>query len=87
MKKTYVKETLIQDKSSEEKRLELIKNIVDTKKKLFEANENYEYADGKLIDYFLYTMKAEQAKLEYLLGKAKLQGLSIDIKEIEKKML
>ena len=55
--------------------------ILQTKKSIQEASINYEYADGKLIDYFLYTVKAEQAKLDYLIEKAKSKGLTLEITE------
>ena len=79
MRSQYVKETIIEEKSKDEKDRELMLTILQTKKSLQEANINYEYAEGKLIDYFLYTMKAEQAKLDYLIGKAKSKGLSLEI--------
>lgn len=79
MRSQYVKETIIEEKSEDEKNKELMITILNTKKSLQQANVNYEYAEGKLIDYFLYTMKAEQAKLDYLIGKAKSKGLSLEI--------
>lgn len=79
MRSQYVKETIIEEKSEDEKDKELMLTILKTKKSLQEANINYEYAEGQLIDYFLYTMKAEQAKLDYLIGKAKSKGLSLEI--------
>lgn len=79
MRSQYVKETIIEEKSEDEKDKELMLTILQTKKSLQEANINYEYAEGQLIDYFLYTMKAEQAKLDYLIGKAKSKGLSLEI--------
>ena len=79
MRSQYVKETIIEEKSEYEKDRELMLTILQTKKSLQEANINYEYAEGKLIDYFLYTMKAEQAKLDYLIEKAKSKGLSLEI--------
>ena len=75
MHSQYEKETIIEDKTEEQKRQELMDSILHTKKVINEANINYEYAEGKLIDYFLYTMKAEQAKLDYLISKAKLIGV------------
>lgn len=79
MHSQYEKENVIEDKSEEQKNQELMHTILQTKKTINEANINYQYAEGKLIDYFLYTMKAEQAKLDYLIGKAKSKGLSLDI--------
>lgn len=79
MRSQYVKETIIEEKSEDEKDRELMLTILQTKKSIQEANINYEYAEGKLIDYFLYTMKAEQAKLDYLIENAKSRGLSVEI--------
>lgn len=79
MRSQYVKETIIEEKSEDEKDRELMLTILQTKKSIQEANINYEYAEGKLIDYFLYTMKAEQAKLDYLIENAKSRGLSVKI--------
>ncbi len=79
MRSQYEKEVIIEEKSEAEKDKDLMLTILQTKKSLQEANINYEYAEGKLIDYFLYTMKAEQAKLDYLIEKAKLKGLSLEI--------
>ena len=81
MRSEYIKETIIVDKSDDEKEKELMVTILKTKKSIQEATENYQYAEGKLIDYFLYTMKAEQAKLDYLIAKAKSQGLSLEVAE------
>lgn len=79
MRSQYVKETIIEEKSENEKNEELMFNIFQTKKSIQEANINYEYADGKLIDYFVYKIKSEQAKLDYLIEKAKRKGLSLEL--------
>ncbi|MBO5349548.1 MAG: DUF2508 family protein [Clostridia bacterium] len=81
MRSQYEKESTIEDKSEEQKNKELMLTILKTKKSIQEANINYQHAEGKLIDYFLYTMKAEQAKLDYLIGKAKSKGLTLEITE------
>ncbi len=81
MKAQYEKETIIEEKTEAEKDKELMLTILQTKKSIQEASINYEYADGKLIDYFLYTVKAEQAKLDYLIEKAKSKGLTLEITE------
>lgn len=84
MHEEYVKEHKIIDKSEEELNIELIKSIIKTKMDLENANKNYEFADGELIDYYLYQIKANQSKLNYLLKKAKKDRLIIDmIKQIE----
>ena len=64
--------------------MELIKSIIKAKIDLDNANKNYEFADGELIDYYLYQIKANQSKLNYLLKKAKKNKVIIDmIKQIE----
>ena len=74
----YEREVEIIDKSEEEKNKELMDTILQTKKVISEANKNYEMAEGKLIDYFLYTMKAEQARLDYLISRAKKMGVTVE---------
>ena len=42
------------------------------------ATKNFEYAEEGLIDYYSYQIKANQAKINYLLKKIKRRGLIID---------
>lgn len=84
MYEDFVKEIDLIEKSEEELNIELIKSIIKTKTDLENANKNYEFAEGELIDYYLYQIKANQSKLNYLLKKAKHDGIIIDmIKQIE----
>lgn len=84
MHEEYVKEIRLIEKSEEELNIELIKSIIKTKNDLANSNKNYEFAEGELIDYYLYQIKANQSKLNYLLKKAKRDGIILDmIKEIE----
>ncbi len=84
MHEEFVKELKLVEKTEEELNIELIKSIIKTKTDLENANKNYEFAEGELIDYYLYQIKANQSKLNYLLKKAKRNGIIIDmIKEIE----
>ena len=78
MRQEYVKESKILDKSEEEKNQELMISIIKTKKELEESNKNIEYAKDELIDYYLYKIKANQAKLDYLIKKAKANGISLN---------
>lgn len=79
----YVKEELIQEKTEIEKESELIANIVKTREDLKKANRNFEYAQEELVDYYIYQIKATQAKLDYLIKLAKSKGITVDIiKEI-----
>ena len=75
----YVYEEKIIDKTEEEKEIDLLVSIYKAKKELDEANHNFEYAEGDLIDYYTYKMKATSAKLDYFLKKAKKMGLEISM--------
>ena len=55
-----------------------IPNIILTKKLLLQAHDNFEFAENDLIDYYTYNIKANQAKLDYLIKQAKANGLIID---------
>ena len=84
MNEEYVRENKIQDKSEEEKRMELLINIIKTKKDLDDSNNNFEYAENELIDYYTYQIKANKTKLDYLIKKAHSKGIILDcINELE----
>ena len=53
----------------EQKEIELLKCIRDAKRELNTANKNFETAEAELIDYYAYQIKAEKAKLDYLINK------------------
>ncbi len=78
MNEEYVRENKIQDKSEEEKKIELIMSIIKTKKDLDDSNNNFEYAENELIDYYTYQIKANKAKLDYLIKKAQNNGIILD---------
>ncbi len=78
MENEYIKENRIVDRTEDEKKYELIQNIINTKKILIQSHVNFEYAENELIDYYTYYIKANQAKLDYLIKQAKYQGLMID---------
>ncbi len=80
----FKKETQIIEKNEFEKESDLIKIISKTKEELKNANKNFEFADSDLIDYYIYQIKANQAKLNYLIKVAKSKGMNVDfIKEME----
>jgi len=84
MHEEYIKETKIKEKNDNERKLELIISIIKTKRKLQDDITNYEFAHDELIDYYLYNIKANQAKLDYLIKKAKANGISLErINEID----
>lgn len=79
MEEEYRRERKIIEKSKEEKKIELLVSILKTRKELEEANHNFEYAEGDLIDYYTYQIKAIRAKFDYLLKDAKEQGIVLDV--------
>ena len=79
MKEEYIREVKILDKTDTQKEEELIMSIIKTKEELKLANTNFEYAEGNLIDYYTYKIKANQSKLDYLVRKAKAKGLVVDM--------
>ena len=74
----FRKEQLIRDKSEFDKEIELIRNIIKTREELKNDNKNFEFAEMELVDYYIYHIKANQAKLNYLLKLAKANGITID---------
>ena len=78
MPEEYVKEKKIIDKSKEEMNKMLIQSIINTNNDILVAQKNYEYAEGDLIDYYLYEIKANQSKLNYLIKKSKKNGLELN---------
>ena len=74
----YQREIKVLDKSEEEKEFELILSILKARKELEEATKNFEYAEAELIDYYIYQIKANRAKLDYLLKMAKSKGIALD---------
>lgn len=84
MQEEFIRERLIKEKTELDKEIELIKNIIKTREELKNNNNNFEYAELDLIDYYIYQIKANQAKLDYLLKLAKAKGITMDtINEIK----
>lgn len=85
MAEEYVKEKKIVDKSKQEMNKMLVQSIISTSANIEAAQKNYEFAEGEMIDYYLYTIKANQSKLNYLIKKSKRNG--IELNRIEKLQL
>ncbi len=84
MKEKYVKEAKIVKKDKEEMNKMLIQSIIHTNDRIQIAQKNYEFAEGELIDYYLYEIKANQSKLNYLIKKTKKNGIELDrIKKLQ----
>ena len=88
MQEEFVKEELIIDKSENEKDEEIIKNIIKAKRDLENARKNFEYVQNQdLVDYYIYQIKANQSKIDYLIKLAKAKGIFVNlINEVEIKM-
>ena len=73
----FIKEFKIEDKTEEEKDIELIDTIKYVKKSLGNMYNNLQYADSDLIDYYTYQIKAEEANYNYLIKQAKKKKLQV----------
>ena len=84
----YMQESKIENMDEREREIELIRNIINTRKELKNVNKNFEYAQDDLVDYYIYQMKANQAKLNYLIKMAKMKGITVDmINDIKYRLL
>ena len=79
MQEEFIKENNIKDKTDVEKEIELVRNIITVKEELKVANENFEFVEDELIDYYTYQIKANQSKLNYLIRQAKTKEITIDM--------
>ena len=78
MQDEFKREQLIKEKSELDKEIELVRNIIKTREELKNDNRNFEFAEMELVDYYIYQIKANQAKLDSLLKLAKASGITID---------
>ena len=78
MEKEYIRETKIRELTEDERNRELLINIIETREKLKKAHCNFDFAEGDLVDYYSYEIKANQAKLDYLIKLAKKKGVVMD---------
>lgn len=78
-KDEYVREIKVLEKTDRQRDEEIIESLVKTKMELEIANRNYEHAEEELIDYYSYQIKANKAKLDYLLKRAKNQKLVLNM--------
>lgn len=81
MREEFIKEEKIKDKTEEEKRIELIKSVIKTKEELANYNNNFEYINDDLIDFYTLQIKASKMKLDYLMKTAKRKGIRLDTLE------
>lgn len=84
MEEYYFNGECIEETTELEKQKDLIKNIIKTSKELRLNNKNFEMAEQGLVDYYIYQIKANQAKLDFLIKTAKSIGITINkINEFE----
>ncbi len=75
----YIFENFNNEKFTEKKiKQDLMDAIVRTRKDLNNCINNYEFAEGELIEYYLYQIKANKSKLSYLVKEAKKNNMKID---------
>lgn len=78
----FLSKNIYEDFQEEENdKQEIIKNILKTKVELDSIRQNYEFAELDMIDYYLYQLKANQSKLNFLIKEAKSQNLSLNTVE------
>ena len=71
MEKNFEKEKNIVDQNNKEKEKELLESIKRSKNNLLNMHNNLNLAEGDLVDYYIYMIKAEEAKYDYLIKKVK----------------
>ncbi len=71
MKEEYIKENKILEMTEQDRKQELLNSIKKVKNNLMASYNNIGFAEGDLVDYYIYKIKAEEAKYSYLLKKIK----------------
>lgn len=79
MEERYLREKEIPQITEDDEKKEILRNIINTRAVLANANRNFEFANtNELIDYYIYKIKSTQAQLDSLIKLAKLKGVTID---------
>lgn len=79
MGENYLKDKLLIHMTEEEEKKEILRNIINTRAALTNANKNFEFADtNDLIDYYIYRIKSIQAQLDSLIKLAKVRGIEME---------
>lgn len=84
-KEEYIRDYKILDKSEVEENNDIIMSILKTKMELNNNIKNYEFAEPEQIDYYLYQMKANQAKLDFLIKMAKEHNVELKAVNMERR--
>ncbi len=79
MEEKFLADKIFIEMTEEEEKKEILRNIINTRAQLTNANRNYEFANSNdLIDYYIYKIKAIQSKLDSLIKLAKARGIEIE---------
>lgn len=79
MGENYLTDKILIHMTEEEEKKEILRNIINTRAALTNANKNFEFADtNDLIDYYIYRIKSIQAQLDSLIKLAKVRGIEME---------
>ncbi len=79
MEEKYLRDKVILEITEEDEKKEILRNIINTKAALTNANRNFEFANtNDLIDYYIYKIKAMQSHLDSLIKLAKEKGIEVN---------
>lgn len=77
--KEYIKEHYLREYTEEDEKREILRNIINTRRELHNANRNFDFANtDELIDYYIYKIKSVQSKLDNLIKLAKAKGIELN---------
>ena len=79
MEEKFIKEKIILQRSEKDEKKEILRNIINTRAALTNANRNFEFANtNELIDYYIFKIKAMQSQLDSLIKLAKEKGIELN---------
>lgn len=79
MEEKYLTERYMIQTSKEDEKQEILRNIINTRAALTNANRNFEFANtNELIDYYIYKIKSIQSQLDSLIKLAKEKGVQLE---------
>lgn len=79
MEEKYLRDRVILEITEEDEKKEILRNIINTRAALTNANKNFEFANtNELIDYYIYKIKAMQTHLDSLIKLAKEKGIELN---------
>ena len=79
MEEKFITEKIFTQLTPEEEKKEILRNIINTRAQLTNANKNFEFANtNDLIDYYIYKIKAIQSRLDSLIKLAKVRGIEVE---------